>query len=683
LLVFFFFSINIFLISALTVGSDSVPSREASVLFLAADTDNEMNGFAAFEKGFAFSDDGTTCTFDSMFPVSGGVDMKNGVLKLQKDLIFDSQTTLTSMGNVYGNGFQIGCSESVTTLTTVGEASGYNLQQIAQDTGAKVINVVGWSYDDAYIFNGVAPRAMEIFSFNGTAITPVDSLNLGEEPNSIMGHPTAYYFAVGTDTKGNAKEISIVKLTGSTLSIVDQIDIDVIVRSVAWSADGGYVAIGGDTDTRVYSFNIGAETITPEALLAMTGSEEITVDAIRWDQTGDYYAAGITDATSSKLRIYNFSGSTITAKDYVDTGSDPVLSVDWSKTGSWIAIGTGGTTDQVRVYEYDSSGDSLTEKAKASTGSAVNAVSWDATAEFLVVATELDGSGSEMRVFSFDQDTSALAEVQDVELSTNVNSVRFSHDSDYIVSGDDAWNTTVFSFDSTTALGGLSALLDNLSIFLSNDMSWKMATTVQGECFIDGRDNVITLEDTGVITVTTSAQLTIENSELKGLTSQNFKCSNDNASIVLRNCTIRLDHDFIFDTGSLLFDGDVIFTGTNKFIYSSSRTSTISSGSMLKFDHDTTFSYDPSIANRDLLYMTDETSILHLNGSTLHSTETGIRLTRGAVFLDNAATFSSEGSVTSEAICFGDGTSENDISVKLLSDEDLTLYGPLHYNNTN
>lgn len=222
-----------------------------------------------------------------------------------------------------------------------------------------------------------------------------------------------------------------------------------------------------------------------------------------------------------------------------------------------------------------------------------------------------------------------------------------------------------------------------LNVYLHDDMSWKVSTTIKGECLIDGGNNIITIEGIGDIVLDSGATLTVENAELRGLTSQTFKCNSDDGSIVLQNCTIRLDNDFTFDTGSLLFKSDVIFTGTNAFIYSSKMASTIYSESKLLFDQDATFKYAPSIANRDLLYMADETSILCLDGSVLHSTPTGIRLTRGTLHLDNLVTLSAEGDVAAEAICFGDGTASNDLTIKALSDCYVICYGEIYSDNVN
>ena len=249
--------------------------------------------------------------------------------------------------------------------------------------------------------------------------------------------------------------------------------------------------------------------------------------------------------------------------------------------------------------------------------------------------------------------------------------------------GDIYGNGNLLQFSESITTLSNSALIDNTVMSLDNNILWKMATVIQDECSIDGKNNIMTVEDAGAVTVTTGAQLTLKNLELKGLTGENFKCHSDDASIVFENCKIRLDHDFAFATGSILFEGETVFTGTNKFIYSSSRTSTIAAGAKVIFDHGTTFKYNPSVANRDLIYMTNDTSSICLNGCTLHSTATGVRLTRGKLILDNLVTLSAEGSNVSESICFGNGIASGDLTVKVLSDVDLDVYGEFYYDNVN
>ena len=52
-------------------GSESSVSVEPAYMFPAADADNKMLGFGWFKSGFSLEDNTTTCTFDSVYPVSG------------------------------------------------------------------------------------------------------------------------------------------------------------------------------------------------------------------------------------------------------------------------------------------------------------------------------------------------------------------------------------------------------------------------------------------------------------------------------------------------------------------------------------------------------------------------------------------------------------------------------------
>jgi len=670
------------------VGSDSSPSRESAVVFQEADTDNEMNGFGSFEDGFTLESANTTCTVDSFFPISGSIDMRGGTIYLSKDLRFDSGISLTNMGSIYGNGLSVECSEKVTTVTVFasGQTAGSSSSWEQKDSKSflKLITSLDWTYDDNYIVIGTDAKDGSIYSFDGSVLTFVDDIAPYAKVNSVRAHPTGYYFVVVTDYIGPKYELVLYKLSGSSLSEIDKHDVGLEVQAVGWSADGNYVAFGSVSEVRVYSF--ASELLSHVYSLALGAGEAVVTNAICWDQTGDYYTVGVGHTINSKVRIYYFNGSSIVAKDYVDTGADAIDAVDWSKTGSWIAVGTSGSFDQLRVYEYDSDTDTLSEKTKLSVGGTVRSVHWNSDSTLLLVGKGLDSGGTELRVYTFDQDSSTLTLDKEAEKTTNINAVRWSHDDSYFAYGDDALNTVVYSYVAGAAGADYfskSVIFDNVSFVLRNDMSWKMATTIQGVCTIDARDNVITIENTGVITVTTGAQLTIENAELQGVTNQNLVCVDNTASIILKNCVIRLSQDFSFDVGSVSFEGEVIFTGTNKFIYSSSQSSAIASHSTLMFDVDTTFSYVPSTADRDLLSMVDDTSFLYLNGCTLYSTSTGLRLTKGTLFLDNAVVFESDGTGNGEAICIGDGTAINDLTVKILSDADIDISGEFHYNNVN
>lgn len=102
---------------AVTIGSATdVSMITTSTRFPAADTDNMMLGFGWFKGGFTLEDATTSCTFNSVYPVSGAVDMNGGTLHLSQDLMFTNITQLKSLGSIIGNGHSIDFCTTITVL---------------------------------------------------------------------------------------------------------------------------------------------------------------------------------------------------------------------------------------------------------------------------------------------------------------------------------------------------------------------------------------------------------------------------------------------------------------------------------------------------------------------------------------------------------------------------------------
>jgi len=231
---------------------------------------------------------------------------------------------------------------------------------------------------------------------------------------------------------------------------------------------------------------------------------------------------------------------------------------------------------------------------------------------------------------------------------------------------------------------GLDAyVFDNTHLFLDCDLNLNFPVEFRGECSINGQGNSISISRNGEIRVAGSGSLTLENIECCALSHKNLKCMQNNASLRFKNSKLCISHDFEFDTGSILFQEDVLVSGTSKFIYSSPMGSTIDSSSVLYFNKGSIFSYEPVTADRDLIYMTDNSSVLFLDGCSLYTTKTGLILTKGKLILDNKVTFNCQGSATSEALCFGDDNASNDLQIKILADAQVNVYGALEYRNVN
>ncbi len=97
-------------------GSELDVSVEPFVTFPSIDTNNTLLGFGWFKNGFALEDVNTTCTFNSVYPVSGTVDLNGGMVYLLQDLIFKNVTTLQGWGTIVGENHAINFCSSIKQL---------------------------------------------------------------------------------------------------------------------------------------------------------------------------------------------------------------------------------------------------------------------------------------------------------------------------------------------------------------------------------------------------------------------------------------------------------------------------------------------------------------------------------------------------------------------------------------
>lgn len=173
---------------------------------------------------------------------------------------------------------------------------------------------------------------------------------------------------------------------------------------------------------------------------------------------------------------------------------------------------------------------------------------------------------------------------------------------------------------------------------------------------IDGHGNTLLLEPHAQLLLASNVSVTLKNMFLD--TTRNspnipiIKCLDGTGHVTLDNVTLALADNFEFRNGRLFFNNDVRFTGTTSFIYQSPMQSYIAQNSLLTFDPNTTFYYYPSSTNRDLIQMVDQSSVLYLKGpnTTLQTTTTGMRLTKGRLWMDNQVTLSTRAQTALDAV---------------------------------
>ena len=83
--------------------------------------------------------------------------------------------------------------------------------------------------------------------------------------------------------------------------------------------------------------------------------------------------------------------------------------------------------------------------------------------------------------------------------------------------------------------------------------------------------------------------------------------------------------------------------------------------------------------------MTDVSSQLYLNGCTLSSTTTGLRLTVGTLAIDGLNIIENAGAVSlSQGVAFGDGTLSDDLNIDIRPGGSINVVsGILDYQNLN
>ncbi len=100
--------------AGVTLGSDTQVQAVARTRILGGS--NRIARYAEMASGFILNNSSAACTFDSAFPVYGGLDMNSGQLTLARNLMLEGGATVTSLGRINGNGYSFYLAESMSSL---------------------------------------------------------------------------------------------------------------------------------------------------------------------------------------------------------------------------------------------------------------------------------------------------------------------------------------------------------------------------------------------------------------------------------------------------------------------------------------------------------------------------------------------------------------------------------------
>ncbi|MBX9831120.1 WD40 repeat domain-containing protein [Candidatus Babeliales bacterium] len=199
---------------------------------------------------------------------------------------------------------------------------------------------------------------------------------------------------------------------------------------------------------------------------------------------------------------------------------------------------------------------------------------------------------------------------------------------------------------------------NNFSLVMSDSLVLSTLTTLQitSSLIIDGNGGTIVFGPHAQILLESNVSLTLKNVNIQ--TTRNalaipiIRCYDQKGHVTFDNVNIALTDDFAWRTGRMFFYNDVRFTGTSKFIYQSWMQSYVMPQSLLTFDPGTTLYYYPSSTDKTLLQLTDKSSGIYFKGSgtTLQTTHTGMRLTKGRLWMDNKVTLSTQAATTLDVV---------------------------------
>jgi len=506
-----------------------------------------------------------------------------------------------------------------------------------------------------------------------------------------------------------------------------------------WLATGGDVA--SSIGTNIYSFDGAAITTTPFGGQKNYGQ---TVYSVDWTRGGLLWnVAGLNAPGFYNCRVYNFNGCGLAqdmAASFTAFGAD-AYATSWNPDSIHFAVGgadTGGDSlADVKLYSYDPSLNILNElpAGRVNHGAPVYSLRFHPSGRYLAIGGGIGIDSYSVRVYSFDGN--GLNEILGCRVNhgASIYTVVWSTDGQYLAIGGEAGSggvygnpqVRIYKFNGTSlteitgcqiihgaavyslawsscncelALGG-ARTADNLTTRVYNlnyDYDSSAIVTKNGSTNLLADTNLtdqeFTLSDitilgnnyhldmgaSAIMHVDGGSTVTAQNLNINNVHGNNIRLDDSNSLLLLNCSNLNLDADFSLTEGAIWFDGDCDVEGAKKFTLNSTETSKILEYTNLMFGYGMTLSYDPRGPFKNLLQFKDRSSRLLLDRCTLHTTSTGMQITKGDVGIFGSGNFENEGTVISEGIIFGDGNPLNDPELDIFPGVGLKVDGVLVYN---
>jgi hypothetical protein len=725
--IFFSLTFNFFYLNPAIKGSETALSVEPFYTFPAADSDNAMLGFGWFKNGFGLEDGSTSCTFDSVFPVSGDVYLNDGTLSLSADLLFRNittwytsgeilgKTTWYTSGEILGNNYLVDLSSSITGLGSV------LYEQIFDNTNVNINS-------DLIISGSVTFRGNCIFNGNGKRITLDDN----------------GYILIDSSSTVSFKDLTILRIADENISCVDD-TASINFSGVNWLQAGDFKFSSGSILFTKNSFFSGAYTFSYESGMTSTiesNSRWTVKDSMRLSigrkiADSSYEPLYLTDDTSSlKLSNCTFGVTSSGMKlinGVIDISNQLVLDAVSTSSQYGLVLGDGTLAGDVDM-EF-SSGASIFIANGALTLDVVDPNFMQLRKGRARIARE---AGSVLYVNQdlnlanviFNADATAgmvIAPGKSVSYSNcsmetdfvdfTLTGIFYSAISNLLNEGDDIFLTrgtlplatiVVGANNSIRGSGDVSgpimlqsplseAKLDLSGSILSNITMGGGKVSLNSDLFLEGNkvlvgQGTVDLNShdfklgaldktwTGSIYWDGSGGVLSINSEicglnLEGLSVDNIKCVDGTSSLNLHNANWSQSGDFSFANGSILISGKTNFSDAYTFTYETNMTSTIESNARWAFKNNIKFVIGKKVfdSSTEPLYLEAETSSLKFSNCTLNVTSSGMRLINGVVDVAGEVILDADSTSSQNGLILGDGTADHNVSLKLVPGSSIFL----------
>ncbi|MFA6263234.1 MAG: WD40 repeat domain-containing protein [Candidatus Babeliales bacterium] len=305
------------------------------------------------------------------------------------------------------------------------------------------LHAFSW-HPNGWLFATGHNSEVRVYRFDVVAATLYDTQLYGDGDSvvkSVQWSPDGKFLAVGGIGGDNKHNIKVYYFDGTRLVLWAEADFDIIVSEVRWSPDGRYLAVGGYQPislcyVRVFRFN--------GTSLPLVAQFDENSESLDWSPDGKYLVIGNASAPA-RAEVLRFDGASLTVAAYIDYGNI-IYAVRWSPDGRYLAVGGYRPTDNYEIHVYRFDGSSLTFCTHTSWGrdTLVHSLSWNPDGRYLITCGSRLGINL-IRTYNFDGTMLSLIDAANLAgVGESVYPISWRPDGNFIAVLKDVDPTTYF-----------------------------------------------------------------------------------------------------------------------------------------------------------------------------------------------------------------------------------------------